>query len=68
MKSVSSFLTFLVLFTLNIPIYCQVDSAISQSEEKVILPNDLHELETECLELIANMYGMIYEISGLLPS
>ncbi len=31
----------------------------------IALSNDLHELEIERLELISNMYGMMYEISSL---
>lgn len=58
-------LFFLILFIVNTSIYSQVNPTVSQSEEKVILPNDLHELETERLELISNMYGMMYEISSL---
>lgn len=62
MKSV---LSFLLLFILNLPVYSQVNPTTSQSKEKAVLPNDLHELEVERLELISNMYGMMYEINSL---
>lgn len=40
----------------------QLNNILSENKE---LPNDLKELENERLRLIAEMYGMMYEVSGL---
>ncbi len=64
MKTIQSlFLCLLVCITYNT--FGQEDSTLSRDKEKIVLPNDLHELEVERLELISNMYGMMYEISSL---
>ncbi len=63
MKNLLPFLLLLCVSFFYNPIYGQMTAGAAS--ERVTLPNDLHELEEERLELISNMYGMMYEISGL---
>lgn len=63
MKNLLPFLLILCFSFFNNPIYGQITAGAAS--ERVTLPNDLHELEEERLQLISNMYGMMYEISGL---
>lgn len=64
MKTIQS-LFLCLLLCISYTAFGQVSPTVSQSENKVVLPNNLHELEVERLELISNMYGMMYEISSL---
>ncbi|GGG11007.1 hypothetical protein GCM10011344_09640 [Dokdonia pacifica] len=64
MKTIQSVLFFLLFFIIHNS-FGQIDETSYPSNDKVVLPNDLHELEIERLELISNMYGMMYEISSL---
>ncbi|WP_299208509.1 hypothetical protein [uncultured Dokdonia sp.] len=65
MKNLLPFLVIIFLYSINSQVYGQIVTNTTLPSERIVLPNDLHELEEDRLELISNMYGMMYEISGL---
>ncbi len=59
------YLIVLILVSLSSVLCAQETSPNNVSIKEVDLPNDLKKLESERLKLISDMYGMMYEISGL---
>lgn len=62
MKKLSAFVVFFVIFLSHLSLSAQENT---QFESNANLPNDFKTLEKERLTTIAEMYSMMYEISGL---
>lgn len=65
MKKTTLILTSLLLIAITFSAFSQKEQNAIDLIKTKVLPNDLGELEKERLHIIAEMYGMMYEISGL---
>ncbi|MGH1383101.1 hypothetical protein [Kordia sp.] len=64
-KSLTLFLSFSMILLLNFSLFAQNDKGAIAMENEIQQSYDYHELEEKRLELIADMYSMMYEIGGL---
>ncbi len=58
-------LSIIVGIMLNLPLLGQQNTLTTEEANAIGLSNNFHDLETERLKIIADMYSMMYEISGL---
>ena len=64
-KLIAHILLCLFIFTGSTAVYSQKSKTVLKEKVNTKLTNDYHQLEKQRLELISEMYGMMYEISGL---
>lgn len=64
-KLIAPILGCFFMLTVHISVYSQKTKTVLEDKLKIELSNDYTELENQRLKLISEMYGMMYEISGL---
>ena len=65
MKKVLIILLNTITIITSLSLYAQNDAELITNPESLKLPNNFHDLEEERLKIISDMYGSMYEISGL---